>query len=439
MKLWLTLFIILIGIFTEAEPTPFETELPEGKETMITCHPPIGDIPLIKTFNADNDPALRDNFHYRLYLPKGYNENPKKQYPVLFIQSPGGNAKFVSMGKRLKKDGWIVAMLKEASNKSTNSINCFLAVHDDVIRRCRTAKGAKFITGMSGGARNTSLYALLRPGVRGIFMQAAGIVWGMEQGCHLRYEDYPTHIYVAGLFGNKDCNKVEGPRFHRGFTDVAQYKMFGFSGGHTWCKPKAFDEAMNWMERKVFLDDPRPIKEIPSCNGLLKPVEKEPLSKAAYYWYFELLQQRFRDTQDLYTKYSLCKDMERVARLGKFKSKKVTSYLAKMRQYKGKLFRQKEVRDGCKAHKEWKEIEKSESKLMEFIKESEEKIEDTYTEFPKPCKMIVGPEIKEEMIKFKKTADKFLAKYGTSTYAVKVKERLMSWYYELDVEEMKAE
>ena len=172
---------------------------------------------------------------------------------------------------------------------------------------------------------------------------------------------------------------------------------------------------------------------------MLQPVKKEPLSKAAYYWYFELLQQRFRETEDLYTKYSLCKDMERVARLGKFKSKKVNSYLKKMRQYKGKLFKQKEVRDGCKAHKAWKEVEKVEDKLMEFIKESEEEIKDTYTEFPKPCKMIVGPEIKEEMLKFKKTADQFLAKYENSTYAVKVKERLMSWYYELDVEEMKPE
>ena len=261
MKSWLTFFIIFICTFTKAEPTPFETELPADKVSMVTCHPPVGDIPLIMTFNNDNDPNLRDNFHYRLYLPKGYYENPQKRYPILFIQDAQGNAKLGRMGSRMKRDGWIVAMLKEASNKSTNSINCFLAVHDDVIRRCRVAEGAKFLTGVSGGARNSSIYAMLRPGIRGIFMQAAGLVWGMKSGSQLQYEEYPTHIYMAGMFGNNDCNKVEGRKFHRRFEDLSRVKCSVVRKGIGGLQKSALTKLWIGWSVKYFLMNPNQFKK----------------------------------------------------------------------------------------------------------------------------------------------------------------------------------
>lgn len=429
VKYWM---LLLGALGVTAAPTPLDEPLKPGQEMMIEAHEPNGPIPAITTFNDPNNTNRRSGFHYRLWVPKDYNDNPNKKYPVLFIQSPGGNARMVGMGPRLQRDGWIVAMLVEASNKCDDSINCFLAVHDDVIKRCRVAQGLKFITGMSGGARNTSLFALLRPGVRGIFMQAAGFVWGMDEP--LRYDHYPKHIFVANSFGNRDCNKKEFKNFVRKLPDLSRYRLFSFKGGHTWINTEAFEQAMDWMEQKVFLEKPRAIESIPTLNGILPEIDKEPMNHEAYLWYLELLQKRMDATDDLYQKYKLAGDMVTVIENGRLDRKGF--YKKQIRKFKNMqagLLRNPQVKGESRAARVMAEIEEAELKLyQDLIPNLDELKHKEQKEWSDPCEFIPVESVTQVVKNYQELADKFIGAFSKSQYKATVKNRLINLGLALD-------
>ena len=89
----------------------------------------------------------------------------------MFIASPSGNASMGAMAERLKSGGYVVVMLVESKNGPWGPIvGNFLAAHDDVVQRVRIQEGLKFATGMSGGARASSVFVQARPGFAGLIL-----------------------------------------------------------------------------------------------------------------------------------------------------------------------------------------------------------------------------------------------------------------------------
>ncbi|MEI7947166.1 MAG: hypothetical protein WCJ02_10730 [bacterium] len=229
-------------------------------------------------------------YHYQLYIPKGYHANKDYRYPCLFISSPSGKANMGIMAERLKKDQWIVVMLQESKNGSTDWLRNFIAAHDDVVERVRIAKGAKFSTGLSGGARASSIYAIMRPGMAGIICQAAGFAYGFEPDRSL-YETYPADILVAGSFGDKDSNLFESLTIVRSLKKSKTQVRY-FTGGHTWCPAPTFNSLLDWMEESLFLPAPKAVNPtgarlvITQKSNVAKANKKpEPLSTEAFLWY----------------------------------------------------------------------------------------------------------------------------------------------------------
>src|SRR4051794_5358417 len=167
----------LFAASASAEVTPLNQPLPEESETTITCElaeaPRANQVPVFDTQKQAED--AKGTYHYKLWLPKGYNADATRRWPCMFIMSAGGNASMGLMAAWLKANGFVVVTLAEARNGPWEPIvGNFLAAHDDVTKRVRIAEGRKFATGESGGARGSSVFVQLRPGFTGLILQGAG-------------------------------------------------------------------------------------------------------------------------------------------------------------------------------------------------------------------------------------------------------------------------
>lgn len=256
-----------------AETTPLSTPLAEEKETTIECElkdaPHQSEIPVYKD---PADPAKTPGvYHYKLWIPKGYNEDAQRRWPCFFVMSPGGNAGFATMKDRLRGGGYVVVMLEEAKNGDWPPIiGNFLAAHDDVVQRVRIQEGLKFATGQSGGARASSVFAQIRPGFSGLIMQAAGA----------SYEKDTDHYNVAGLkrntglwialtMGDHDGNKSEIDPLTRQL-GAAHLKIWMFPGGHAWAPAGTFNEALDWIEHKIYFEGPAQLALQPAYSQYFK-------------------------------------------------------------------------------------------------------------------------------------------------------------------------
>ncbi|MGD0652058.1 MAG: hypothetical protein ABSA97_13140 [Verrucomicrobiia bacterium] len=194
-------------------------------------------------------------YHYRLYLPPGYNANPAAKYPVLFIASPNGNASIGNFQERARRDRWLVVALIESKNSSPLWLGNFLGAHDDVIARARVIGDLKFATGMSGGSRNASTYAVFRPGFRGLILQAAG--FGYDKSGY-RYDSVKKNrdLLVYGIFGSRDqLNFKEVARVQEALPPYTVSQMEVWSGKHQWAPAESLERGVDWMERKIFLEN----------------------------------------------------------------------------------------------------------------------------------------------------------------------------------------
>jgi hypothetical protein len=238
--------------------------------------------------------AKTEGYHYNLYVPKGYSQHKDFKYPCMFISDAGGNANMGAMAERLKRDEWIVAMLVESRNGSDEYLNNFLAAHDDVVKRVRIAKGAKFATGYSGGARCSSAQAMVRPGFAGIICQAAGFIYNTTPYDHF-YEWFPPHILVAGTFGDEDGNVGEAHKIRRNL--LSRSNAFLFKGGHSSAPAEVFSLALDWQEQCLFLNPQPPMQpRVPSKFGKVFP--PEPVEGEAYLWYLRKCRRQLEEAKE---------------------------------------------------------------------------------------------------------------------------------------------
>ncbi len=235
----------------------------------------------------DTPDAPSTGLAYTLHVPEGYNANPDRWYPVMFISSPSGNAGMGRMAERLRRDKWVVVMLQDSSNRNPSSLYTTIAAYDDVRKRVRVAPGAFFATGMSGGARRSSQYPGLRPGFRGVILQAAGFLHGLEGNEFGReaYENYPEHIAVAMTMGNTDFNISEVQKLRVGLNRKTPQFLYIWNGAHTWCPAHVFEAVMDWMEAEIFLAPPKTATPFSLFRNHTAPAEQT--HSAAYLWFFE--------------------------------------------------------------------------------------------------------------------------------------------------------
>ena len=195
----------------------------------------------------------KGEYHYDLYVPPGYRADPKAVFPCLFVASPGGNAKLGIMADRVKRDRFIAVMLVESKNGAWEpGIADFCSAHDDVVKRLRVAEGFKYMTGMSGGARSTSMYTALRPGFVGMFLQAAGF-WQTQKGPYAMTSvlDNPR-LAVYATFGTKDMNLDEAGLLAQYLPARTAYHVIIFRGGHQWAPKPQVEEAFDWLEQWTY-------------------------------------------------------------------------------------------------------------------------------------------------------------------------------------------
>ena len=276
---WLsiTVFLLLAGPLAAQEPTPLMADLPAGEVTRIACLSPYGARQAVPDWPRDGI------FHYRLYLPSDYHEQPARQYPVMFIAAPGGEARMGHMAERLTRDRWVVVMLAESRNRSVLWHPNFLAAYNDVLKRVRVHPQMLFCTGFSGGARVCSRYPSIRPGFQALILQGAGYsgpAWVLTRS--------NARVTVYGLFGAQDPNRREARRIRRRLPLHTRSLVEIWDGGHEWAPSQAFERALDWAVDKALLE-----------------AEYDPDRASLYGWYFLNKLERFEQASSSIERYVL--------------------------------------------------------------------------------------------------------------------------------------
>lgn len=216
-------------------------EVPDGYRENATTRFEVG--------YTGGDPAAQVGaYHYDLYLPSGYYDNPHRFYPCLFIADPGGNATMGTMQSWLQGQRWIVVMLVESRNGPWGPIyGNFYSAHDDVIKRLRVDMNKRVATGFSGGARASSEFVDRRKGFHGLILQGAGFSYGpgLYDESNV-YGDQPG-LRVFATFGHADGNLYERDMIRSHLAPAVNFDSEVFSGGHQWAPSATIQRALNWI------------------------------------------------------------------------------------------------------------------------------------------------------------------------------------------------
>lgn len=259
MKFAAAIWVLLAAsLVARAEDvTPLGAGLREEANLWVTCAlreaPRPGQIPVLP-WKKDCEDAT-GIYHYKLWLPRGYLAQPHRRWPCVFIASPFGNARLGNMAESLKRTHVVVMLVESRNGPWPGTIGNFLAAHDDVVKRVRIQEGAKIATGLSGGARASSIFVQLRPGFCGLILQGAGVT--NDEGGKPRFYDLlrDESIFIAMVIGRKDPRRSEIFEMERQLGP----KRFGvllFDGGHQWAPADAFAKALNWVESRARFSKP---------------------------------------------------------------------------------------------------------------------------------------------------------------------------------------
>ncbi len=241
-------FLVHCGIACAAV-TPMDTQIQDEKVATIECEYQMTEKDLNK-FN-DNLPA-KGTYHYKVYLPPGYNADKDTAYPCIFVTSPGGNASLGNLTEISQKEKFIVLMLVESKNGPNEpNMGNFLAAHDDAVKRFRIQEGLKIATGFSGGARDSSTNGGMRPGFCGIILQGAGFsqhTEGPKKGYYfVESLERRKDLAVYAIFGKNDSNISEIPRIRSAFPSYTEMETDIFDGGHEWAPAECMKRGVAWI------------------------------------------------------------------------------------------------------------------------------------------------------------------------------------------------
>lgn len=212
--------------------TPKDQALPPGETTTIECE------------------YKGTAYHYKVYIPEGYDKTPDRKYPAIFIFSPGGNANIGVLKDWITNEKWVAIMMVESQNGPWEPIiGNIQAAYPDALERLRIQPGLLFATGFSGGARACSLMARTCPGFAGVILQGAGTDGGSIGGL------LQKNIAVAMTMGNTDSNMREFTSAQGvGRTKPDMFHGEIFDGGHEGGPKEYMERALDWLKKNAFLN-----------------------------------------------------------------------------------------------------------------------------------------------------------------------------------------
>lgn len=191
-----------------------------------------------------DDPAQS----YALYLPSQYS--PDRRWPVIYAFDPFARGKTAVEVYReaAEKYGYIVAGSNNAKNGPTApEMEAAQAMWNDTHRRLAIDKDRVYTTGLSGGARVATSFALYcyTCAVAGVIAHGATYPVNMKQpgNDHFLY-------YVA--IGNEDFNYPEVVALRRKKDEAGEpYKIKVYPGPHQWAPPEIAADALEWLDLKA--------------------------------------------------------------------------------------------------------------------------------------------------------------------------------------------
>ncbi|MBZ5521316.1 MAG: hypothetical protein LAP21_03565 [Acidobacteriia bacterium] len=185
---------------------------------------------------------------YALYLPSQYS--PDRRWPIIYAFDPFAHGKTpVEMYRNVaEKYGYILA----GSNNSQNgpaapAMAAAQTIWHDTHRRFAIDKDRVYVTGLSGGARFATSFALYcyTCAIAGVIAHGAGYPTEMNKAAN-------DHFLYYAAIGDADFNLPEILQLRRRKEEQgAEYKVKIYSGQHQWAPPEVFEDAVEWLELKA--------------------------------------------------------------------------------------------------------------------------------------------------------------------------------------------
>jgi dienelactone hydrolase len=187
---------------------------------------------------------------YALYLPSHYS--PEQRWPIIYAFDPFARGKTAVevYQAAAERYGYIVA----ASNNSKNGpvapqLEAAQAVWNDTHRRFAIDRNRVYTTGLSGGARVATSFAMYcyTCAITGVIAHGAGYPVGL--GTKQPANDH--FIYYAAV-GDADFNYPELALLRKKKDEQgAQFKLKVYPGPHQWAPPEIAEDAVAWLELKA--------------------------------------------------------------------------------------------------------------------------------------------------------------------------------------------
>jgi len=185
---------------------------------------------------------------YALYLPSNYS--PDRRWPIIYAFDPFARGKVpVELYKdAAEKFGYIVVGSNNAKNgPGAEEMAAAEADWADTHRRLVIDKDRVYTTGLSGGARFATSFALYcyTCSVAGVI--AHGATYPVKEG--LPANDHFLY-YVA--IGDQDFNFPEAAALREKKEERrAEFKVKVYPGPHQWAPPDVVEDAVEWLELKA--------------------------------------------------------------------------------------------------------------------------------------------------------------------------------------------
>ncbi|MGH7143714.1 MAG: hypothetical protein ACREJ2_06195 [Planctomycetota bacterium] len=193
---------------------------------------------------ADLECYFDHAYHYSVYLPKAYD--PKVAWPVIFCDSPGGNARTYCEAYQAYADefGWIIAGSKECSNNVTGEqqVDSDLNMVWDVVARYNVHSPMSIFLGFSGGARCSEKMVFWGglPGMMGTIQMGAG------QGPYPATHRKNLQVYI--IVGTEDGNLKDCEQFAQQCRDAGhKVVLVEYKAGHQNAPPEMVRTAIQWQ------------------------------------------------------------------------------------------------------------------------------------------------------------------------------------------------
>lgn len=187
---------------------------------------------------------------YALYLPSRYS--PDQRWPIIYAFDPFARGKTAVevYQAAAEKYGYIVV----GSNNSKNGpvapqLEAAQAVWNDTHRRFAIDKDRVYTTGLSGGARVATSFAMYcyTCAITGVIAHGAGYPVGFST----KQTANDHFIYYAAV-GDVDFNYPELALLRKKKDEQgAQFKVKVYPGPHQWAPPEIAEDAVAWLELKA--------------------------------------------------------------------------------------------------------------------------------------------------------------------------------------------